>query len=258
MTTATIDLTTQLQTQEARIVAAEQSYVEVGEALGIINKEKLYTALGYPSFEEYGKQVWDYDRGYMYRLIKAADIAANVRTPEGIVPARESHARLLSPIADYAQRDVWLEVVAREPNLARHTAQLIQQVVEEKTKVKVGKKQKPKSEATAPVEGTGKREMISIPAAGTGPVSATPRFTTQDFGFDYSVHFTAKKVTKAAIADMSAFSEVTIRDKTVQKHVTDEWLILDIDGKLAEVFDAIESFATTHKVEEMALAVNKK
>ncbi|NVZ11726.1 hypothetical protein HW932_20985 [Allochromatium humboldtianum] len=73
---------------------------------------KGWKALGYSSFEEYGKTELGYEKSQIYRLAEAGEIAKSLDSPIG-ESAPESHLRPLAPLTDDERRKVWEEATAK-------------------------------------------------------------------------------------------------------------------------------------------------
>ena len=63
-----------LRRLERTIGARTQTFVDVGQALHVVNEQRLYRILGYPSFADYLKRRWGMSRGYAYRKMAAARV----------------------------------------------------------------------------------------------------------------------------------------------------------------------------------------
>ncbi len=258
MTTATMpskaELKTRLDEQEAKIVTAEQSYVEIGEALSIIRDDKLYEALDYSTFEEYGQKVWQYQRGHLYRLIDAAKVVKNLRIEHQQIPQKESHARLFNKfkVNDENQRTIWGHVLKKEPNLARHTAELIESVILTEIPSLKGSVTGKKAAEPASVKGTEQQvTKHSIPAVGGKLPTATPRFSMADLKTKtYAVNLSATVDDEAAnelLADVGG--SLTRNGNTV---------FLDFEGPLSDVFGTVERWVTAHDVSALSISLQSK
>jgi len=82
-----------------------ETYIEVGNALREIDRERLYRQ-GYGTFEQYVKERWGHERAWAYRQIDAAEVAGNVSTSIhlsteqaiALAPLRPEQQRELAPI----------------------------------------------------------------------------------------------------------------------------------------------------------------
>lgn len=94
---------------------------------------KGWLALGYSSFEEYGKTELGYEKARVYQLVNAA-IIENTLKESTIVdsPAiTESHLRPLAPLSDEDRRKVWQEAIAQaEEENRKLTAKMVQEAVD--------------------------------------------------------------------------------------------------------------------------------
>lgn len=125
-----------LEQLESVIERGVQTFVEVGLALMEVRDRRLYKEAGYTTFEKYCTGRWQFGRRHANRLIEAAGTVQalsddNHTGPIGPVPATESQARELTPLAkedpDKA-RAVWREV--NEPHNGKVTAAKVKQVVQ--------------------------------------------------------------------------------------------------------------------------------
>lgn len=100
-----------LDIQETKIKATHRFYVvNVGEALLQIKSQKLYE-LKFKTFEDYCRKVWNWSDDYARKHIRAAAIAANLKSC-GVetLPIRESQFRELSAVDQPAlQVEAWIE-----------------------------------------------------------------------------------------------------------------------------------------------------
>jgi phage N-6-adenine-methyltransferase len=117
-----------LEALEATIDAGMQTFVQVGSALLEIRDTRLYRAT-HTAFDDYCRARWGMQRAHAYRLIDAAQVAANL-SPIGVIPATESQARVLATLEPDAQREVWQQAIDTAPN-GRMTAAHVQSVVDE-------------------------------------------------------------------------------------------------------------------------------
>lgn len=100
----------ELQHFEAEITLGLQSFIEIGAALKQIQENKLYRA-DYSTFENYLETRWGMSREQGYRNISAATVAQNL-LPIGNIPTAESQVRLLSPLSEEQQREVWADAIS--------------------------------------------------------------------------------------------------------------------------------------------------
>jgi hypothetical protein len=105
-------------------------FVEVGTALSIIKKEKLYKeALGFSTFEEYCKERWGFSRVHAHRLVEAAKVNQNL-LPIGNKPTSESQIRPLAHLEAEQQKKVWERAVKTAPK-GKMTAKHVEKTVKE-------------------------------------------------------------------------------------------------------------------------------
>jgi DNA N-6-adenine-methyltransferase (Dam) len=135
-----------LQNAEIRIEKGLQSFLEIGAALKQIQQHKLYRA-DYSTFEQYLETRWGMSREQGYRNISAATVAQNL-LPIGNIPTAESQVRLLSPLPEEQQREVWADAIKRTITGAP-TAATVATVLAERG-LKVPKSALPKSGFTEP------------------------------------------------------------------------------------------------------------
>jgi DNA N-6-adenine-methyltransferase (Dam) len=135
-----------LQNAEVRIEKGLQSFVEIGAALKQIQENKLYRA-DYSTFEQYLETRWGMSREQGYRNMSAATVAQNL-LPIGNIPTAESQLRLLSPLPEEQQREVWRDAIKRTITGAP-TAATVATVLAERG-LKVPKSALPKSGFTEP------------------------------------------------------------------------------------------------------------
>lgn len=135
------ELTTQEETRKAQLEATIerglQTFVEVGLALMEIREAALFRPA--QTFEEYCNQRWGWGRNYTNKLIASAKVVENLGTIVPILPATESQARPLAPLAPDLQREAWREAVDTAPN-GKVTAAHVQAVVDRMTEPEPAKK----------------------------------------------------------------------------------------------------------------------
>ena len=77
-----------------------------------IHDVALYRDLLFDSFEEYVKTRWDMSKSQAYRLIDASKIIDNLSPiGDGVIPANEAQARVLSCLNEFDQRRIWREFI---------------------------------------------------------------------------------------------------------------------------------------------------
>ena len=109
-----------------------QSFVEVGEALLKIRDGELFRDC-YAFFEDYYRDVWNYQKSQVYRLMDAAKVVRAI-SPIGekpvaglLLPTCEAQVRPLVKLADNEIKDVWQKAADQaKTNNAPITARLVQ------------------------------------------------------------------------------------------------------------------------------------
>lgn len=141
---------------EDTIERGMQSFVDVGNALFEIQKNRLYTDVG-ETFEEYCKKRWGYSSSRARQLIGAAQAAEAVESVTSgntlAAPINERQARVLASLPDERlQADVWAKAVETAPKNyngeAKVSASHVAKVAAEVTangKAEPEKKPEPKS-----------------------------------------------------------------------------------------------------------------
>ncbi len=103
----------QLASLENIIENHQSQFYQTGKALKRIRDEKLFAVLLFGSFEAYVKDRWDMSRSKAYRLIEASMVIDNLSPiGNGIFPANEFQARVLSRLKKEDQRKLWLEFIS--------------------------------------------------------------------------------------------------------------------------------------------------
>lgn len=83
-------------------------WVEIGKALKIIRDKDLYQQGPYGTFDEYVRRRWDVERTYAHRLIKAAEVYANLLSIDNIkLPTAEGQVRPLVRLNPSLQQKAW-------------------------------------------------------------------------------------------------------------------------------------------------------
>jgi hypothetical protein len=99
---------TQLETVIER---GMNTFVEVGNALAVINEQKLYRA-DHATFEAYCRQRWNVSRPRAYELIAAAEAVSGI--PDTLPkPGNAGQAVALARIPEARRTEVWEETVDR-------------------------------------------------------------------------------------------------------------------------------------------------
>jgi len=102
-----------LASYETVIEQGLESFVEVGNALAAIRDGRLYRS-EFSTFEAYCQDKWSLGKSHVYRLIDAADVAADF-SPIGDKPQSESQARPLKQVPKEDRATVWREAVDTAP-----------------------------------------------------------------------------------------------------------------------------------------------
>ena len=140
-----------LENCENVIRANLSGFIDLGNALATIQRERLYRAK-YPNFEAYCKAVWDFGKSHAHRLINGAEVRKLLEvSPIGdsgqnghgkrsdlpdqlVLPETESQVRPLTRLAsDCAEAEGLARVLKTAPrgadNLPRVTAEIVENVV---------------------------------------------------------------------------------------------------------------------------------
>lgn len=92
---------------------------------------KGWKALGYESFDAYGRDELGYEKSHLYRLAETAEIERSIGFSPIGEKAKESQLRPLAPLSDEERRKVWEEATARaEEENRKLTAKMVQEAVE--------------------------------------------------------------------------------------------------------------------------------
>lgn len=108
----TLDERSRLYQLEETIRQGLNTFVDVGNALLEIRDKRLYRQ-EYSTFEEYCQTVWSMSRDYAKKLIRSADVIANLEnnTIVSFLPKTESQARPLTSLEPEEQVEVWQQIV---------------------------------------------------------------------------------------------------------------------------------------------------
>ena len=100
---------------EAGLSGASSALYEVGKSLACIRDGKLYKKAGFPSFEVYLRERWDFNRTHGYHLIHAAEVLEGLREhfEEAQLPQTESAIRPLRALTQEKRIEVWNEALKR-------------------------------------------------------------------------------------------------------------------------------------------------
>jgi len=102
---------------EAIIANGEAAFIQTGRALFRIRDEQLYTD-GYETFEDYCAIRWGWTRSRAYQLIRAVQVADQIKDATGEVPATERVARALLQVPDNLRPDVWAKAKSQAGDAA--------------------------------------------------------------------------------------------------------------------------------------------
>jgi DNA repair photolyase len=108
-------------------------FVEVGTALMLIKKEKLYRIL-FSTFEEYCRQRWGFQRDYANKMIRSATVAQNLDTVVSKKPTSERQLRPLTHLKPEQQKKAWKKAVDIAPEgrvMARHVETVVAEIESE-------------------------------------------------------------------------------------------------------------------------------
>ena len=96
-----------------------------------MREEKGWKALGYASFDDYGKQARGLNGARLYQLAQAAEIQLSLPNSKILEKTPDSQLRPLAPLTDNERRQVWEEAtaIAEEEN-RKLTAKLVQEAVD--------------------------------------------------------------------------------------------------------------------------------
>ena len=90
-------------------IPISKSFVDVGNGLAEIKKNKLYKSKGYETFEQAVKDIWNYSKAYANQVILAANTYNNLAAIAAILPTAESQIRPLTTFKVDKQIEVWQE-----------------------------------------------------------------------------------------------------------------------------------------------------
>lgn len=95
-----------LERNEQKIQDALLTFVEMGEALEDIRKNRLYRE-EFESFEDYCRKRWNFSRQRAYQLIEGAKIAELLSTEVTIWPTNEAQVRPLAGLSNEEATEAW-------------------------------------------------------------------------------------------------------------------------------------------------------
>ena len=76
-------------------------------------QKRVHLKLGYDSFEEFGKEMFDYESGHLHRLARAFEIEQDLNCPMGQSQIPERQLRPLSKVEPELRAEVWQEAIDR-------------------------------------------------------------------------------------------------------------------------------------------------
>jgi len=127
----TLDERSRLYQLEETIRQGLNTFVDVGNALLEIRDKRLYRQ-DYSTFEEYCNKQWSFSRDYAKKLMRSADVIANLEndTIVSFLPKTESQTRPLTSLEPAEQVEAWRLAVETAPETGI-TAKHVQAVVDE-------------------------------------------------------------------------------------------------------------------------------
>ena len=131
MSSLTVPERTNLASLEETIERGFETFVEVGQALTTIRDEKLYREQ-HTTFDDYCKQRWNYTRGYVYRLMTAAETVKQIEANPAVseMPRNERQVRPLKKLHPDDRAEAWQEAV--EESGGNVTQEVVAEVVARK------------------------------------------------------------------------------------------------------------------------------
>lgn len=127
----TIQESNRLVELEGKIKSGLETFIEVGEALFEIKKDRLYR-IEHETFESYCLSKWKFTKTQANRLIGAAAVSKNL-APIGVTPQTESQARPLTGLQAKQQVVVWEKAVEKADGgqpTAKHVQEAVVEVLE--------------------------------------------------------------------------------------------------------------------------------
>jgi hypothetical protein len=94
----------ELEKHETLIGNGNRAFFEVGDALNVINKSKLYRE-SYQTFDDYVEKRWLMSKPAAYRYMFAGDVMAVLAPEGGVLPRNESQLRPFAVLK--VERDEW-------------------------------------------------------------------------------------------------------------------------------------------------------
>ena len=160
---------------ERIIQKGKDTFVEVGTALAEIRDSRIYRAT-FKTFEDYCQKRWEFNRDYVNKIIRAADVIANLDTMVS-KPESERQARPLAKLPAAEQPAAWTKAQEKakdegKPVAARHVEAAVAEVMaktEPETVVVDGTDEEPRdSERISLLKSTwnkaSKREKVAFAA----------------------------------------------------------------------------------------------
>jgi len=118
----------EFEQHERTITGGLQTFYDVGRALVEIRNKRLYREK-HTTFEAYCREIWGFSRPHAYRLIDAAEVAANISPNGDTLPENEAQVRALKAAPGEKQKEVWAKAQATAPDgkvTAAHITDVIQ------------------------------------------------------------------------------------------------------------------------------------
>jgi hypothetical protein len=125
-----------LEHYETIIEQGEKTLIEVGQALSVINRGKLYRA-EYGSFEEYCREKWGFGRQRAYENIKAAEIATELYAKGvQINEVNERQLRAVAKLSNAEQRVEAFSIAKKSAGRKKVNSRHIEEAVNEMLGIK--------------------------------------------------------------------------------------------------------------------------
>jgi len=155
----TLDERSRLFQLEETIRQGLNTFVDVGNALLEIRDKRLYRQ-DYSTFEEYCNKQWSFSRDYAKKLMRSADVIANLEndTIVSFLPKTESQTRPLTSLEPAEQVEAWKRVITSTPE-GKITAAVVLKAAKEVEREKREERRQDRIEST-PVIPNGKYNVI--------------------------------------------------------------------------------------------------
>ena len=164
--------------------AIKSGIVTVRSLLLDMRDRRGWLALGYESFEDYGKVELGYEKSYIYQLVSAATVQRSLGHSAIVESIPESQLRPLAKLSDEDRRAVWAEATATaEKEGCKVTAKAVQEAVDAleeakrlsdgwRTQALTEKKARETAEAAAALKGNELRKLQSSVEASAETLAA--------------------------------------------------------------------------------------